>query len=206
MKKYIKLSKYAKNHSITYGTALRHYHKGLLNGYQDETTKTIYIEEETKSVVNTNRVALYSRVSSSENRKNAEKQLERLRMYSLAKGYTIVEEGIEVASGLNDNRPKLEKILKKDNYDILLVEHKDRLTRFGFNYIEVLLEKSQQRVEVINYIQEEKEDLINDLVSIITSFCARIYGQRRTKRKTEDLIKELKKEQLNGSSSLEDTN
>lgn len=206
MKKYIKLSKYAKNHSITYGTALRHYHKGLLNGYQDETTKTIYIEEETKSVVNTNRVALYSRVSSSENRKNAEKQLERLRMYSLAKGYTIVEEVIEVASGLNDNRPKLEKILKKDNYDILLVEHKDRLTRFGFNYIEVLLEKSQQRVEVINYIQEEKEDLINDLVSIITSFCARIYGQRRTKRKTEDLIKELKKEQLNGSSSLEDTN
>lgn len=206
MKKYIKLSKYAKDHSITYGTALRHYHKGLLNGYQDETTKTIYIEEETKSVVNTNRVALYSRVSSSENRKNAEKQLERLRMYSLAKGYTIVEEVIEVASGLNDNRPKLEKILKKDNYDILLVEHKDRLTRFGFNYIEVLLEKSQQRVEVINYIQEDKEDLINDLVSIITSFCARIYGQRRTKRKTEDLIKELKKEQLNGSSSLEDTN
>ena len=87
-----------------------------------------------------------------------------------------------------------------------MVEHKDRLTRFGFNYIEVLLEKSQQRVEVINYIQEEKEDLINDLVSIITSFCARIYGQRRTKRKTEYLIKELKKEQLNGSSSLEDKN
>ena len=206
MKKYIKLSKYAKDHSITYGTALRHYHKGILKGYQDETTKTIYIEEETKNIVNTNRVVLYSRISSSENKKNAEKQLERLRMYSLAKGYTIVEEIIEVASGLNDNRPKLEKILKKDNYDILLVEHKDRLTRFGFNYIEVLLEKSQQRVEVINYIQEEKEDLINDLVSIITSFCARIYGQRRTKRKTEDLIKELKKEQLNGSSSLEDTN
>ena len=206
MKKYIKLSKYAKDHSITYGTALRHYHKGLLKGYQDETTKTIYIEEETKNIVNTNRVVLYSRVSSSENRKNAEKQLERLRMYSLAKGYTIVEEIIEVASGLNDKRPKLEKILKKDNYDILLVEQKDRLTRFGFNYIEVLLEKSQQRVEVINYIQEEKEDLINDLVSIITSFCARIYGQRRTKRKTEDLIKELKKEQLNGSSSLEDKN
>jgi len=203
MKKYIKLSKYAKDHSITYGTALRHYHKGILKGYQDETTKTIYIEEETKNINNTNRVVLYSRVSSSENKKNAEKQLERLRMYSLAKGYTIVEEIIEVASGLNDKRPKLEKILKKDNYDILLVEHKDRLTRFGFNYIEVLLSKSQQRVEVVNYIQEEKEDLINDLVSIITSVCARIYGQRR-KRKIEDLIKELKKEQLNGSSSLED--
>ena len=206
MKKYIKLSKYAKDHSITYGTALRHYHKGILKGYQDETTKTIYIEEETKNINNTNRVVLYSRVSSSENKKNAEKQLERLRMYSLAKGYTIVEEIIEVASGLNDKRPKLERILKKDNYDILLIEHKDRLTRFGFNYIEVLLSKSQQRVEVINYIQEEKEDLINDLVSIITSFCARIYRQRRTrtKIKAEDLIKELKKEQLNGSSSLED--
>lgn len=59
---------------------------------------------------------------------------------------------------------------------------------------------------MINYIREDKEDLTNDLVSIITSFCVRIYRQRRTKRKTEDLIKELKKEQLNGSSSLEDTN
>ena len=102
MKKYIKLSKYAKDHSITYGTALRHYHKGLLKGYQDETTKTIYIEEETKNIVNTNRVVLYSRVSSSENRKNAEKQLERLRMYSLAKGYTIVEEIIEVAKNIKE--------------------------------------------------------------------------------------------------------
>lgn len=82
----------------------------------------------------------------------------------------------------------------------------DRLTRFGFNYIEILLSKSQQRVEVINYIQEEKEDLTNDLVSIITSFCVSIYRQRRIKRKTEDLIKELKKEQLNGSLSLEDKN
>lgn len=88
----------------------------------------------------------------------------------------------------------MESLLKKDTYEILLVEHKDRLTRFGFNYIAVLLEKTNQRVEVINEVTEEKEDLINDLVSIITSFCARIYGQRRTKRKTESLIKELEEE------------
>lgn len=194
MKKYIKLSQYAKNKSIIYGTALKHWHKGKIKGYQDPDTLTIYVEDESESNVPNNTVALYSRVSSSENKKNAESQLDRLRMYAIAKGYQIKEEVIEVASGLNDKRPKLESLLKKDSYEILLVEHEDRLTRFGFNYIEVLLEKSNQRVEVINEVTEEKEDLINDLVSIITSFCARIYGQRRTKRKTESLIKELEEE------------
>lgn len=194
MKKYIKLSQYAKNKSIIYGTALKHWHKGKINGYQDPDTLTIYVEDESESNVPNNTVALYSRVSSSENKKNAESQLDILRMYAIAKGYQIKEEVIEVASGLNDKRPKLESLLKKDSYEILLVEHKDRLTRFGFNYIAVLLEKTNQRVEVINEVTEEKEDLINDLVSIITSFCARIYGQRRTKRKTESLIKELEEE------------
>lgn len=76
----------------------------------------------------------------------------------------------------------------------MLVEHKDRLTRFGFNYIETLLETKGIKIEIINEAIEEKADLIEDLVSIITSFCARIYGQRRTKRKTEKIIEVIKSE------------
>lgn len=74
------------------------------------------------------------------------------------------------------------------------MEHKDRLTRFGFNYIETLLKTKGIKIEIINEAVEEKEDLIEDLVSIITSFCARIYGQRRTKRKTEKIIEVIKSE------------
>ena len=112
-------------------------------------------------------------------------------MYAMAKGYKIVKEVIEIASGLNDKRPKLEKLLQDNSYTILLVEHKDRLTRFGFHYIQVLLEKNNQKVEVVNEVVEEKQDLVEDLVAIVTSFCARLYGQRRTKRKTEQIIEVL---------------
>ena len=69
-----------------------------------------------------------------------------------------------------------------------MVEHKDRLTRFGFNYIKVLLPDC--KIVVVNET-EDKEDLFEDFVSLVTSFCARIYGQRRSRRKTEELIRQL---------------
>ena len=84
--------------------------------------------------------------------------------------------------------------LNRDDYTKILVEHKDRLTRFGFNYIEQFLNYKDQSIEVINLTVGDKNDLIEDFVSIITSFCARIYGQRRVKRKTEQIIKELTNE------------
>ena len=74
-------------------------------------------------------------------------------------------------------------------------EHKDRLTRVGFNYIKVLLNSQGKDVEIINEAREEKEDLMQDFISIITSFCARIYGMRRQKRKTECIIECLENEE-----------
>jgi predicted site-specific integrase-resolvase len=74
---------------------------------------------------------------------------------------------------------------------VIVVEHKDRLTHFGYNYLEQLLKMQDRRIEVINLAENGKEDLIQDFVSIVTSFCARLYGQRRSKRKTERLIAEL---------------
>lgn len=68
------------------------------------------------------------------------------------------------------------------------MEHKDRLSRFGFNYIKLLF---HGEIVVINETEEKESELVEDLVSIITSFCARIYGNRRSKRKTEKIIKEL---------------
>ena len=76
-----------------------------------------------------NKVAIYARVSSNENKINLDSQAERLKQYAIAKGYTIVEVVKEVGSGVNDNRPKLLKLLEKDSYGTIIVEHKDRLTR-----------------------------------------------------------------------------
>lgn len=95
----------------------------------------------------------------------------------------------EVGSGVNDNRKKLKKLLEADDWGIIIVEHKDRLTRFGFNYIEILLNKEGRKIEVVNMAEDEKSDLMTDLISIIYSFSAKMYGLRRSKRKTEEIIK-----------------
>ncbi|XEY22951.1 IS607 family transposase [Candidatus Uabimicrobium helgolandensis] len=139
-------------------------------------------------------VIIYARVSSSENKKNLESQCNRLRDYASARGYQIAKEVKEIGSGLNDKRAKLKKILESDDWEILIVEHKDRLARFGLNYIEILLAKENKKIEVINKTSGDKEDLMQDFVSIITSFCARLYGLRRNKRRTEKIIKELEEE------------
>lgn len=74
----------------------------------------------------------------------------------------------------------------------IVVEHRDRLTRFAFHYLQTLLETQERQVEVVNLAQNDKEDLIADLVAIVYSFTARLYGQRRAKRKTERIAAELR--------------
>ena len=204
-KEYIKASEYAKKMSLNVRTVYRYYHNGKIKGYQDKETGTIFILNPFKNKNNEdnlkNKVVLYARVSSSENKTNLESQLERLRLFASAKGYQIVKEIKDIGSGLNDNRSKLNELFEKElnNFEILLVEHKDRLTRFGFNYIDILLKSHNKKIEVINLVDNNKEDLIQDFVPVITSFCARIYSQRISKRKVEKLIKELGNESKENS-------
>jgi predicted site-specific integrase-resolvase len=188
----MKLSEYARRNNITYRTAQRHWYNGLLSGKQ-LATGTIVIFEDDKEVVKNKilQIATYARVSSTQNKDNLDKQQSRLIDYANAKGYKTLYNIKEIGSGLNDARPKLIELLSNKKIDIILVEHKDRLTRFGFKYIEVLMEIQGRKIEVINNLEDDKDDLIQDFISVITSFCARIYGQRRSKRSTEKLIKEL---------------
>ena len=136
-------------------------------------------------------VAIYARVSSSENKDNLESQAERLISYCNAKGYKVSKIVKEIGSGLNDKRPKLESLLIDNSINIIVIEHKDRLCMFGINYIEKLLSLQNRQIEVVNPALDDKNDLIQDFISIITSFCARIYGLRRSKRNTEKIINEL---------------
>ncbi len=74
---------------------------------------------------------------------------------------------------------------------VIVVEHKDRLTRFGFKYIETLLAMQRRSIEVVNVTENPIEDIITDFVSILYSFFARLYGQRLAKRKTEKIVQDL---------------
>jgi putative resolvase len=94
----------------------------------------------------------------------------------------VVAEVTEIASGLNDERPKLKKVLTDPRVGVLVVEHKDRLTRFGYSYITTLLEQQGRRVEAA-FPTDTGDELVDDFVAVITSMAARIYGRRNAKRR-----------------------
>lgn len=192
----MKLSDYAKHAGVSYQTAWRWWKSGALHGYQLPSGTIIVNTYPDAPLAGKEPVAcIYARVAAAENRDNLEKQAERLVSYATAKGYRIYKVVKEVGSGLNDNRKQLAKILADDQYNILLVEHKYRLATFGLNYMQILLDQLGKKLEVVNEADNGRDELMQDLVSLITSFCVRLYGVRTAKRKTERLIQEL---QFNG--------
>ncbi len=184
----MKLSTYAKKLGVTYRTAWNLFDAGKIKGAYQLETGTVIVPDEVKD--KEEYVTVYARVSSSENKSNLVAQSKRVQAFCSAKGWVVKRVEEECASGLNDKRPKLLKLLGDKNVTKIVIEHKDRLTRFGYNYIKELW---GGELVIINEVQEDEKDLMQDFVSLVTCFTARLYGQRRTKRKTEQLIKELEK-------------
>lgn len=188
-----KISQYAKRYGVSTRTVWNWMYSGKVKFERESDGKHIrIIEDEDKKL--TDAVGIYARVSSSENKDNLEKQKERLENYCAARGYKVLKTVTEIGSGLNDKRPKLEKLLTDESIKMIVVEHSDRLARFGLNYIQKLLELQGRKIEVINEQSNDRDDLMQDFVSIITSFCARLYGMRRNKRRTEQIIRELERQ------------
>ena len=187
------LREFAQEHKISYRTAWNYFKAGKIPFARKNEFGKILIEE-SLATQKPDYVVCYARVSSSKNKSNLDKQAERLVDYCVAKGYQVQAVVKECASGLNDKRPKLLKILTQDEVTRIVVEHHDRLTRFGFNYLKAWMDLKGCEIEVINAVGDDKEDLMKDFVSLITSFTARLYGLRRSKRQTEQLIKVLKNE------------
>lgn len=181
MKQYIKLSEYAKKKSITYRTAWSHFKSGKLKNTIQDDFGNILVEDTQQC--QTKNAIIYARVSNNNRKESLKDQQKFLEQYSSNKDYNVVGSYKEIGSGMNDSRKQLLKLLDRDDWNILVIENKDRLTRFGFNYISKLLNKQGKFIEVVNYTDDDKQDLMNDLISIIYSFSARLYGRRKAKRK-----------------------
>ena len=187
----VKLSQYAKMSGVSVRTLWRRINDGSLPIVKSETGRVfIDVGDDDVKPYKLN-VCVYARVSSSENKENLERQKERLISYCNAKGYKVSQVVTEIGSGLNDERKKLEKVLLDKSINLIVVEHKDRLARFGLNYIQKLLALDNRRIEIINPQSNDEDDLMQDFVSIITSFVSRLYGRRRSKRLTKKIIKEV---------------
>ena len=185
MNQRIKLSKWAKLQGVTYQTAFNWFNQGKIPNAIQLDTGSIFVEihEQTKN----KDIVIYARVSNQNRKSEMEYQVERISNYCNAKGYNVCKIYKEVASGMNDNRKQLWNMLSS-NPAIIVIENKDRLTRFGFNYLQRLLEKLGTKIEVINVNDNDEQDLIKDMISIVTSFCCRLYGLRRAKNKRDKII------------------
>ena len=150
-----------------------------------------FLGEKTEEI----RAVIYARVSSHKQKKdgNLDRQVERLRNYCSVKGYKIIDVITDVASGLKEDRSGLQKIfeiVENRKVDVVVV---DRLTRFGFEYLKRYFESHGVRVEVVEESEKSyMEELIEDFVSIVISFAARIYGKRSQKfRKIKNVVEEV---------------
>lgn len=177
----MKLSEYAAKHGIQYRAAWNRFKAGKIPGAWQDESGTIIVPDE--SAVKLNDAAIYARVSDPSKRKTQlPDQQKRMEKWAVANGYRVVASVAEVGSGLNDKRRRLTSLLKRDDWGTLIVEHKDRLTRFGFEWLRLFIERDGRKIVVVNEASDDRADLIQDFVSIIYSFSARLYGQRRSQR------------------------
>jgi predicted site-specific integrase-resolvase len=137
---------------------------------------------------NDRKTILYARVSTRKQEEYLKNQVKRLEEYAKLNNwnYEIIQ---EIASGVNENRRGLGKLLnmvERGEVERVVIEYPDRLARFGFNYLKKFLSAFGVKLIIINGNNEEKEktiEIAGDLVAIVTSFAAKIYGKRGSKNK-----------------------
>ncbi|OAT80796.1 IS607 family transposase [Desulfotomaculum copahuensis] len=187
----MKLSEWAKINGITYRTAWKWFKAGKLPVPAEQTpTGTILVKERGEPP---GKVALYARVSSADQKSDLDGQISRLLTYANEQGWEVGKAVMEIGSGLNGHRPKLMKLLADPKVRVIVVEHRDRLMRFGFEYVESSLAAQGRRVVVMDQT-EMKDDLVQDMIEVLTSFCTRLYGRRSAKNKAKKALEAMARE------------
>ncbi len=186
----MKLADWARSQGISYLTAYRWFRNGTLPVRSRQMpTGTILVEVDDSGSAKpgperrgSSDVALYARVSGHDQHDDLERQLQRLRDHARANGLAIGREIKEIGSGLTGHRKKLAALLADPSATTILVEHRDRLMRFGADYVEAALAASGRHLVVLDEA-EMKDDLVHDMIDVMTSFCARLYGRRSAGRR-----------------------
>lgn len=128
-------------------------------------------------------VVCYARVSSSDQKDDLVRQCDRVKAFAYAAfpdaHISVVS---EVGSGMNDRRKKLNSVLGDPDADVIVVEHRDRLTRINFGLLESALRASGRRIVVVDDTEVD-DDIVRDMTEVLTSFCARLYGKRSAKNR-----------------------
>ncbi|KWX06720.1 integrase [Hydrogenibacillus schlegelii] len=178
----MKLSEWARKRGITYKTAWRWVKEGKMPvPFEITPSGTILVHE--------------PEAPSSDQKADLERQVVRLLEFANAQGLSVGKTVKEIGSGLNGKRRELIKLLSDPNVTTIVVEHRDRLTPVGFEFLEAALRAQGRRVLVVE--EEEKEnadDLVRDMTEVLTSLAARWYGKRSARRRAKRALEALQRE------------
>ena len=146
-----------------------------------------YVRSRSAVVASSIRTVLYARVSSSDQSADLIRQVERVQVFARKQGWVVDEVVMETASGMNGKRKKLLRVLGAGGAVRLVVEHRGRLTRFGFEMVEAAVRGAGGQIVVMED-GEVEDDLVRDITEVLTSFCARLYGKRSAARRAEKAL------------------
>lgn len=184
----MKLSVWAKKMGISYKTAWRWYKQNLLPVSSEKTSSgTILIKDVEDASY---RVAIYARVSSHDQKADLDQQVARLIVFANSINLSVTDTVTEIGSALNGHRGHLKKLLSNPSVKIIIAEHTDRLMRFGIEFLEAAL-LAQGRKLIVMEKEEIKDDLVQDMIEVLTSFCARLYGRRSAKNRAKKALESI---------------
>jgi len=184
----VNLSEWADRVGVSKFTAYRWFREGKLPVPAKRVGRLILVDVDgASSLSGAERTVLYARVSSHGQRSDLDRQVARMTAWASAGGLSIDEVVSEVGS-LNAKRPKLERILADGTARTIVVEHRDRLARFGVEHLVAALSAQGRRVVAVEE-DDVDDDLVRDMTEVLTSLCARLYGRRGARNRAEKALR-----------------
>ena len=186
------LADWAESVGVNRHTAYRWFREGTLPVPAERVGRLILVKTAGPAAGSAAAV-VYARVSSHDQRSDLERQVARLTAWATERDLEVGQVVCEVGSGLNGKRPKLRRILSDPDARVIVVEHRDRLARLGVEHLQAALSAQGRRIVVADP-GETTDDLVRDMIEVLRSMCARLYGRRGARNRAMRAVAAIKRE------------
>ena len=186
------MKEWAREQGVHPVTAYRWLREGKLPVPARRAGRLILVDPDPKPVPVGGMVAAYCRVSSADQKDDLERQIGRVVAEATGRGLAVGKVVSEVGSGMNGHRRKLTELLSDPAVTVIVVEHRERLTRFGFEHLAASMSACGRRIVVLDATETSddlvRDDLVRDVTEVLTSLCARLYGRRSASRRAAKAV------------------
>jgi putative resolvase len=189
----VNLADWAESVGVNRHTAYRWFREGTLPVPAERVGRLILVGVGGCAASEARAAVLYARVSCHDQRADLDRQVARLTAWASGQDLPVMQVVTEVGSGLNGKRPKLRRVLSDPDATVIVVEHRDRLARFGVEHLQAALSAQGRRIMVADP-GEATDDLVRDMIDVLTSMCARLYGRRGARNRAMRAITATKAE------------